>query len=262
MSWTKRELVKAAFRKSGLGGVFANLTASQLQDALFDLDSMMAQWSEKGINLGYVTPVTQGGSSLDDASNVPTWANAAIYLSLAPIIAADLGKQIMPGVLQAGRSAYNTMIRTMAQPIEMQYPNTTPSGQGNKGWRYYDDAFLRTPLDVPLVDPLNTGSASLNRQYSSPDATGFNVAITDGPDSVYLVLTPDAAYAAGTITLPAVANASDNQEVLVISSQAVTALTVAANGAVSVTGAPNTLAANTPFRVRFDASTRIWTLVT
>jgi|GEM_PF-439810 len=262
MSWTKRELVRSAYRKSGLGGVFANLTASRLQDALFDLDSMMAIWSEKGINLGYVTPTTQGGSSLDDASNIPTWANLAVYLKLAPILAADNGKTVADDIKKEGRSAYNAMIRTMAQPIEMQYPDTMPSGQGNKGWRYYDDAFLRTPLDVPLVDPLNTGSSSLNRQYKSPDATGFTVAITDGPDSVYLLLTPDATYATGTITLPSIANASDNQEVLVISSQAVTALTINGNGAVSVTGAPTTLAANTPFRIRLDLSLRIWQIVT
>jgi hypothetical protein len=30
---------------------------------------------------------------------------------------------------------------------------TIPSGQGNKGWRYYNDAFLRQPIDPLTVGP-------------------------------------------------------------------------------------------------------------
>lgn len=94
-------------------------------------------------------------------------------------------------------------------------------------------------------------------QYSAPSATGFTVTINNDSDSIWLVLTPVAGYAAGTLTLPAVANCVDRQELLVNCTQAVTTLTVAGNGA-TVTGAPTTLAANAFFRLRFEAVTKTW----
>lgn len=94
-------------------------------------------------------------------------------------------------------------------------------------------------------------------QYSAPSATGFSVSITDDSNSVWLILTPGAGYAAGTIVLPAVANCVDRQEILVNCTQAVTTLTITANGS-TVTGAPTTLAANGYFRLRFDGLTDTW----
>jgi hypothetical protein len=94
-------------------------------------------------------------------------------------------------------------------------------------------------------------------QYAAPAATGFTVTVNNSSDSVWLILTPLAGYAAGTITLPAVANCVDRQELLVNTTQAVTTLTVAGNGA-TVIGAPTTLAANAFFRLRFDAVLDVW----
>lgn len=94
-------------------------------------------------------------------------------------------------------------------------------------------------------------------QYASPAATGFTVTVNNSSSSVWLILTPLAGYAAGTITLPAVANCVDSQEVLVNTTQAVTTLTVSGNGA-TVIGAPTALAANAFFRLRFDAVLDVW----
>jgi len=94
-------------------------------------------------------------------------------------------------------------------------------------------------------------------QYAAPAATGFAVAITDSSASVWLVLTPAAGYAAGTITMPAVANCVENQEVLVNCTQSVATLTVAGNGG-TVIGAPASLSANGFFRLRFEPVLKIW----
>lgn len=94
-------------------------------------------------------------------------------------------------------------------------------------------------------------------QYAAPSATGFSVQITDGPQSVWLILTPTGTFAAGTIVLPLSTNVVDKQEVLVNCTQIVTALTVTGNGA-TVTGAPTTLAANAFFRLRYDAVLTTW----
>lgn len=113
-----------------------------------------------------------------------------------------------------------------------------------------------------LQDNLDfSGGVDYATQYSAPNASGFNVAITDGVDNntnVHLILTPTAGFAAGTITLPAKAGLIDKQEVLVNCTQVVTALTVALNGATGAVGAPTTLAANAFFRLKYDAVTSNW----
>ena len=95
-------------------------------------------------------------------------------------------------------------------------------------------------------------------QYAAPSATGFSVTILDSSGtSVWLILTPLAGYAAGTLVLPAVANCVDRQEILFNTTQAFTTLTINANGA-TVIGAPTTLAANAFFRLRFDDVLNVW----
>jgi hypothetical protein len=94
-------------------------------------------------------------------------------------------------------------------------------------------------------------------EYASPSATGFSVALS-GSDDIHLILTPVAGYAAGTLTLPALAGLIDGQRVLVNCTQAVTTLTIAANGATAVVGAPTTLAANAFFMLKYDAVAKTW----
>lgn len=94
-------------------------------------------------------------------------------------------------------------------------------------------------------------------QYAAPSATGFSVQITDGSDNIWLILTPVAGYAAGAIVLPALANCTDGQELLVNCTQSVGTLTVSGNGA-TVTGAPTSLAANGFFRLKFDDVANVW----
>lgn len=94
-------------------------------------------------------------------------------------------------------------------------------------------------------------------QYYAPNATGWSVLIAPvtAGESVYLLITPVAGYAAGTVTLPA--SPVHAQEVLVTCTQSVTTLTVAGNG-YTVNGAPSTLAANAFFRLRFDGVLNTW----
>jgi hypothetical protein len=113
-------------------------------------------------------------------------------------------------------------------------------------------------LQAYMQANLTFTDASLTTQYASPSATGFNVQITDGSASIHLILTPTAGFAAGTITLPAVGNVVDKQEVLVNTTQAVTTLTVDGNGVLAVTGEPSTLAANDFFHLKYDATTQAW----
>jgi hypothetical protein len=99
-----------------------------------------------------------------------------------------------------------------------------------------------------------TQTGSLTTQYAAPSATGFTVTVAQG--DTWLILTPTATFAAGTIVLPT--SAADKSEVSVNCTQIVTALTVSAGGT-TVTGAPTTLAAaNAFFTMRYDAATSAW----
>jgi hypothetical protein len=117
----------------------------------------------------------------------------------------------------------------------------------------------RASLSDVLAALLASQAVATITQYAAPAATGFGVQIVPGYDggSVWLLLTPAAGYAAGTITLPAAALCVDGQEVRVSCTQAVTTLTVAGNGS-TVNGAPATLAANAFFTLRFDGVFGAW----
>lgn len=112
-------------------------------------------------------------------------------------------------------------------------------------------ATLQLLLD--LLEANITLPGVLGTQYAAPSATGFTVAVTAA--DTWLILTPGAGYAAGTITLPSVRTAG--QRVQVNCTQAVTTLTVDGNGT-TVTGAPATLAANGFFTLTYDATLNAW----
>jgi hypothetical protein len=116
----------------------------------------------------------------------------------------------------------------------------------------------RAPMSV-IKTYMNEGLQTESKitQYAAPSSTGFSVQITDGSDSIWLILTPTAGFAAGTIVLPALANCVDKQELLLNCTQSVATLTVNGNGA-TVTGAPTSLAANGFFRLRFDDVADVW----
>lgn len=107
------------------------------------------------------------------------------------------------------------------------------------------------------IESLLSVNDNKTTQYSAPSATSFTVAVSNSGNSTWLVLTPTAGFAAGTLTLPEVSVCTDKQELLVNCTQSVTTLTIGGNGS-TVTGAPTTLAANAYFRLRFDLATKSW----
>lgn len=95
-------------------------------------------------------------------------------------------------------------------------------------------------------------------QYAAPNAKGFTATVAP-PDNVnaWLVLTPAAGYAAGTVVLPAASDSVHGQEVQVTCTQSVATLTVTSSGS-TVAGAPASLAANGFFKMKFEAVTSTW----
>lgn len=90
-------------------------------------------------------------------------------------------------------------------------------------------------------------------QYEAPVATGFSVTVNNA--NTWLILTPLAGYAAGTIIMP---NATQGDEVLVTCTQAVTALTVTPASGDSAVGQPTGLTANQAFTMKYDSVVKRW----
>jgi hypothetical protein len=117
-----------------------------------------------------------------------------------------------------------------------------------------------TLLQEYMQDNLTFTAGEFVVQYSAPAATGFSVALLANTNNQWLILTPLAAYAAGTITFPLSSAIADNQEILIFSTQAVTTLTLAGNGA-TIVGAATGISQNGAVRFKYNLLANTWYVV-
>lgn len=150
MSWTKRQIVTAAYTELGLANYVFDLEPEQLQTACFQMDAMFAYWEGMGIHLGYTASDDPTTTSLDDSSGIPGYANAAAYLNLAIAIAPSMGKSVAPETAAKAKRTYMSMLsKTMVPVYEMQLPATLGRGAGRKN--------LERPFSDTPTDNINTG---------------------------------------------------------------------------------------------------------
>lgn len=93
--------------------------------------------------------------------------------------------------------------------------------------------------------------------------TGFNVTVpTPVAEQQWMLLQPAGTLASGTITLPLNTGVPDGTEVLITTTQQITALTLALNGASAIHGNISTLSAGSAVRFRFYLATNSWYNIT
>jgi len=153
MGYSKRQFIEAAFAEIGLASYAFDLQPEQLEAARQRLDAMMADWNGKGIRLGYPIPVSPQDGSIDEQTNVPDSAYEAIICNLGVRLAPSYGKQVMNETKATAKQGYDTLMQRATAPLEQQFPNTMPSGAGNKPWRVYDNPFLRPPVSPVEAGP-------------------------------------------------------------------------------------------------------------
>ena len=127
-------------------------------------------------------------------------------------------------------------------------------------WSGDNGDFRGVPIDVLiklLKESLQGGeTSSLYIQHFNPNAN-FTLNIENHEVGTYLILNPSVSMATGSIKLPERYDVTDGQVVLVACSQQVTNFSVDGNNAL-VIGAPNTLAANGFFKLKYDKLSNTW----
>jgi hypothetical protein len=103
----------------------------------------------------------------------------------------------------------------------------------------------------------NFASPEFTTEINAPTSSGFNLQMVATTDNMWMIINPTGAFAAGTLTLPPVDDCFDGQQIVVTCSAAITAFTVAGNGA-TVTGAPTSLGTGGFFALRFNALQDTW----
>jgi hypothetical protein len=92
---------------------------------------------------------------------------------------------------------------------------------------------------------------------------GFNITVpTPVSEQQWIILQPAGLLATGIITLPLNTGVPDGTQVLITSTQTITAFTIALNGAAAIFGAVATLPANAAICYRFYQATNSWYNIT
>lgn len=131
----KRYLVDQAMIEIGMGGYQFDASPEEQTDILRQMDAMVAVWSSKGVDIGYVLPINPTDSDLDDDSGIELQHAAAVYKSLAVQICPMYGKQPSILLVKTQEDAYNAMLSSVAVMPERQYPDRYPLGAGNRRFR-------------------------------------------------------------------------------------------------------------------------------
>ncbi|WP_412021536.1 packaged DNA stabilization gp4 family protein [Burkholderia cepacia] len=128
---TKQELVEGAYEEIALAGYVFDLEPEELETGLRRCDRLGAEWDAMGIRIGY-NIADSDGSSLDDESGVPDWAQNAFITNLALSIAPTIGKQVSPQTMMAARRGMRALLIGNYEIPQMQMPRQMPIGTGNR----------------------------------------------------------------------------------------------------------------------------------
>ena len=156
MSWTKRQFIELAFEEIGLAAYNFDLQPSNFESAMRRMDAMVAAWNAQGVRIGYPIPTNPENSDLDSDSGVPDYANQAIILNLAILIAPSYGKSVSPDTKTNAKSSYSNMLIQLTQPSEMQLHGSMPAGAGNRRGGE-DNEYIQSPeesIDIGTDDIL------------------------------------------------------------------------------------------------------------
>lgn len=139
---TKGDLVNAALRKLGIASdaTLTDVEPQSTQDAVDDLEMMMAEWYQDGagIDAGYVFSLDESYIDPSDPHSMKRQAISAVVHNLAVRIAPDYAVEPANKVVMSARNGKELLykasaISRAAKAGRHGYPNRMPVGSGNRG---------------------------------------------------------------------------------------------------------------------------------
>lgn len=125
-------------------------------------------------------------------------------------------------------------------------------------WSANNQDFRGVPIEL-LIERIQENKLDqppIQIQHFNPNAD-FTLNIENHEVGTYLILNPSVSIAAGSIKLPERYDVTDGQVLLVACAQQVNSFSIDGNNAL-VIGAPNALAANGFFKLKYDKLSNTW----
>jgi hypothetical protein len=142
---------------------------------------------------------------------------------------------------------YSTYAALVAQVRANSVPKGTSANTTDRGPVWSDGT------NWVVASTVNVSGSDASVSYQVP-LTGFSITVAAGV--LTLNIEPAGTLASGAVIMPA--TPYDNQPITVMSTQAITALTVSPNSGQTLKGAPTSMAANSSFEYRYKASNATW----
>lgn len=208
-----------------------------------------------------------GGQGVAEASGASAIVTEAI--GLQGVINAASSGSVGTGIAISASSPSLTTSGTITTAYGVYIASQKVSSSVGTGWGLYGTgasdsnaiagALAVGSLTAPSQALTVTGNANasgvVTQGYSRVvPTTGFSQTVANNVSA--LVLKPAGTLASGTITMPA--SPLDGQELVIASSQTITALTLAGNTGQTVNGAATTLSANTSIQYKWVATDSTW----
>lgn len=127
----KRDLVKEAYGQTGLNDAEFEISPEEMVRGLDELNGMMAEWAEDGIDLGYDQP-EYGSGRLEGASGIPVSAKSAVVSYLALRLAPGMGATLSVEARAALTQSYTRLQSRYATIPTRIMRSHTPRGAGNR----------------------------------------------------------------------------------------------------------------------------------
>ncbi len=146
----KSDLIAGAYSRARISGLTLQPSAEENELALDLLESMMAEWFERGYCIGYKFPTGDDPADLADPSGVPLTHKYAVQTNLAGRIMDDFGKEIPPNLQKNMSTSFSALASSIAVQKQTDYPNNMPRGAYSElrwsPWRRY----FRKPIEAPI----------------------------------------------------------------------------------------------------------------
>lgn len=131
---TKGDIVLMALRKAAIA---SNSTLTQpepqmVDDALTDMELMLAEWGNKSIDVGYIFADPLIGPDTQDEHGVQSGNINAIAFNLAKRILTDNLRAVPDSLASQAADAYESLLYTTLQIPSLVRRDDMPVGKGNK----------------------------------------------------------------------------------------------------------------------------------